>query len=56
MPQFGASLMVGTDDTSYSKAREHKTFIVHALLMILTYDCRNIFIAQATGFSLLQGL
>jgi hypothetical protein len=46
--------MVGTDDTS--KARDHKTFIAQALLMILTYHCRNIFIAEATGFSLLQEL
>jgi hypothetical protein len=42
MPQFGALLMVVTDDSI-------KTFIVQVSLKIVTYDCQNSFMVQATG-------
>ncbi len=32
-----------------AKARANETFIVHASLTIITYDCQNIFIVHATG-------
>ncbi len=31
-----------------ARARPNKTFKVQASLMIVTYDCQNIFIVQAT--------
>ena len=34
-----------------AKARTNETFIVQASLTIVTYDCQNMFIVQATGFS-----
>ncbi len=35
-----------------AKARANETFIVQASLMIVTYDCQNIFIVQATDVAL----
>ncbi len=32
-------------------ARANETFIIQASLTIITYDCQNIFIVQATGLS-----
>jgi hypothetical protein len=32
-----------------AKARANITFIVQASVTIVTYDCKNIFIVQATG-------
>ncbi len=32
-----------------AKAKTNETFIVQASLMIVTYDCQNMFIVQATG-------
>jgi hypothetical protein len=36
-------------------ARANKTFIVQASLKIVTYNCQNIFIIQATGKTLIVG-
>ncbi len=47
-----ATLMSVIDSTIMFKARAYNTFIVHASLMIVTYNCQNIFIAKATGFNL----
>ena len=35
-----------------TNAKANKTFIVQPTLMIITYDCQNIFIVQATVASL----
>ncbi len=35
-----------------AKARANETFIVQASLTIVTSDCQNIFIVQATGLSM----
>jgi len=48
-PQFGASLTIVVDDTSKAKTKTNETFIVQASLTIITYDCKNMFIVQATG-------
>ncbi len=32
-----------------AKAKNNETFIVQVSLMIVTYDCQNMFIVQATG-------
>ncbi len=32
-----------------AKAKTNETFIVQASLTIITYNCQNIFIVQATG-------
>jgi hypothetical protein len=32
-----------------AKAKANETFIVQASLTIVTYDCQNMFIVQATG-------
>jgi hypothetical protein len=32
-----------------AKAKTNETFIVQASLTIVTYDCQNMFIVQATG-------
>jgi len=34
------------------KARADEIFVVQASLMIVTYQCQNVFIVQATGVSL----
>ncbi len=43
-----SSLMSVIDSTIMFKARAHNTFIVQASLTIVTYNCQNIFIEQAT--------
>jgi hypothetical protein len=48
LPQFGALLMVVTDDSI-------KIFIVQVSLKIVTYDCQNNFMVQATGVNVKPG-
>jgi hypothetical protein len=48
MPQFGALLMVVTDDSI-------KIFIAQVSLKIITYDCQNSFMVQATGVNVKPG-
>jgi len=48
MLQTVASLTSIIDDTSKAKARANNTFIVQASLTIVTYNCQNNFIEQAT--------
>ncbi len=38
------------------KAKANKTFVEQSSLTMVTYDCQNIFIVQATGDSKLQGM
>ncbi len=38
-----------------AKARANRTFIVQASLTIVTYDCQNMFIVQATERCFLLG-
>ncbi len=35
-----------------AKAKSYETFIVQAILMIITYNHQNMFIVQATGLNL----
>jgi hypothetical protein len=37
-----------------AKAKTNETFIVQASLMIVTYDCQNMFIVQATGVNVIK--
>ncbi len=37
-----------------AKARANKTFMVQASLMIITYDCQNVFIVQGTDGDILM--
>jgi hypothetical protein len=49
MTQFGASLTIVIDDIAKAKAKTNETFMVQASLMIVTYNCKNMFIVQATA-------
>jgi hypothetical protein len=49
--QTVVSLTIVIDDTWKGYNKDYATFILQASLMILTYDCHNMFIVQATGAS-----
>jgi hypothetical protein len=47
--QIVASLMIIIDDANKAKVVSSITFIVLVSFTIVTYDCQNMFIIQATG-------
>jgi hypothetical protein len=47
--QTVASLTSVIEDTSQGQGKTNETYIVQASLTIVTYDCQNMFIIQATG-------